>query len=71
MAGQPEREDSPAYLLKRLNQLEKEYTDLRKRTRPQVAVDQLTNIVAGLMTRVCDAEFPHSAISSAPSYKSR
>ncbi len=34
-AGNPEREDSPAYLLKRLQQLEQENTDLRKRTRPR------------------------------------
>jgi hypothetical protein len=57
-AGNPQREDSPAYLLKRLKQLEQENTDLRKRTRPQEAVDQLTNIVAGLKVRACDPDFP-------------
>ncbi len=51
-------EDSPAYLLKRLKQLEQENATLRKRTRPQEAVDQLTNIVVGLKTRSCDADFP-------------
>ena len=56
--GNPEREDSPAYLLKRLKQLEKENTDLRKRTRPQEAAEQLTELVSGLKTKACDSNFP-------------
>ncbi len=56
--GNPEREDSPAYLLKRLKLLEKENTDLRKRTRPQEAVEQLTELVSGLKTNACDSDFP-------------
>jgi hypothetical protein len=63
-AGNPEREDSPAYLLKRVKQLEQENTDLRKRTRPQEAVEQLTNIVAGLKTRACDADFPQQCFAA-------
>ncbi len=63
LAGNPEREDSPAYLLKRLKQLEQENTDLRKRTRPQEAVEELTNIVAGLKTKACDADFPRQCFA--------
>ena len=63
-AGNPEREDSPTYLLRRLKQLEHENTDLRKRSRPQEAVEQLTNIVAGLKTRACDADFPQHCFAA-------
>ena len=63
-AGNPEREDSPAYLLKRLKQLEKENTDLRKRTRPQEAVEQLTELVSGLKARACDADFPQRCFAA-------
>ena len=63
-AGNPERDDSPTYLLKRLKQLEQENTDLRKRTRPQEAVEQLTDIVAGLKTRACEAEFPQQCFAA-------
>ena len=62
--GNPEREDSPAYLLKRLKLLEKENTDLRKRTRPQEAVEQLSDTVAGLKARACDADFPQRCFAA-------
>jgi hypothetical protein len=65
-AGNPEREDSPAYLLKRLKQLEQENTDLRKRTRPQEAVEQLTEIVSGLKAKACDADFPQRCFAALP-----
>jgi hypothetical protein len=63
-AGNPEREDSPAYLLKRLKQLEQENATLRKRTRPQEAVEQLSDTVAGLKARACDADFPQRCFAA-------
>jgi hypothetical protein len=63
-AGNPEREDSPAYLLKRLKQLEQENATLRKRTRPQEAAEQLTELVSGLKARACDADFPQRCFAA-------
>ncbi len=47
-AGNPEREDSPTYLLKRLKQLEQEKATLRqkKRSRPEDAAAQLLGLEA-------------------------
>ncbi len=61
-AGNPEREDSPAYLHKRLKQLEQENAALRKRTRPQEAVVQLTDIVTG--DQGLHADFPQRCFAA-------
>ena len=55
-AGNPEREDSPTYLLKRLKQLEQENATLReakKRSRPEDAAADLTDLVTELKHRSC------------------
>jgi hypothetical protein len=59
-AGNSEREDSPAYLLKRLKQLEQENAALRqkKRSRPEDAAAKLKELVTGLKHQSCAAEFP-------------
>jgi hypothetical protein len=44
--------------------LEKENSDLRKRSRPQEAVEELTNIVAGLKSKACDADFPQECFAA-------
>ena len=50
VAGYPEREDSPTYLLKRLKQLEHENATLcqKKRSRPEDAAADLQEPVAEL-----------------------
>ena len=59
-AGNPEREDSPTYLLKRLKQLEQENAALRqkKRSRPEDAAAELKELVTELKHQSCAAEFP-------------
>ena len=59
-AGDPERGDSPAYLLKRLKQLEQEDATLRqnKRIRHEDAAAELTVLVTELKHKCCAAEFP-------------
>jgi len=59
-AGNPEREDSPAYLLKRLKQLEQENASLRqkKRSRPEDAAAELKELVTELKHRSCAPDFP-------------
>ena len=59
-AGNPEREDSPAYLLKRLKQLEEENATLRqkKRSRPEDAAAELKELVIELKHRSCAPDFP-------------
>jgi hypothetical protein len=54
-AGNPEREDSPTYLLKRLKQLEQENATLRqkKRIRPDDAAAELKELVIELKHRSC------------------
>jgi hypothetical protein len=57
-AGNPEREDSPTYLLKRLKQLEQENATLRqatKRSRPEDAAADLTDLVTELKHSLCAA----------------
>jgi hypothetical protein len=59
-AGNPEREDSPTYLLKRLKQLEQENAALRqkKRSRPEDAAAELKELVTELKHRSCAPDFP-------------
>jgi hypothetical protein len=59
-AGNPEREDSPTYLLKRLKQLEQENATLRqkKRSRPEDASAELKELVTELKHRSCATDFP-------------
>ncbi len=59
-AGDPEREDSPAYLLQRLKQLEQENAALRqnKRSRPEDAAAELKKMVIELKHRSCAPDFP-------------
>jgi hypothetical protein len=59
-AGNPEREDSPTYLLKRLKQLEHENASLRqnKRSRPEDAAAELKELVIELKHKSCAADFP-------------
>ena len=59
-AGNPEREDSPTYLLKRLKQLEQENVTLRqkKRSRPEDASAELKELVTELKHRSCATDFP-------------
>ncbi len=59
-AGNPEREDSPAYLLKRLKELEQENATLRqkKRSRPEDAAAELKELVTELKHRSCAPDFP-------------
>jgi hypothetical protein len=59
-AGNPEREDSPAYLLKRLKQLERENAALRqkKRRRPEDAAAELKELVTELKHKSCAPHFP-------------
>ena len=59
-AGNPEREDSPTYLLKRLKQLEQENAALRqkKRSRPEDAAAELKVLVTELKHKSCALDFP-------------
>jgi hypothetical protein len=59
-AGNPEREDSPTYLLKRLKQLEQENATLRqkKRSRPEDAAAELKELVIELKHKSCAPDFP-------------
>jgi hypothetical protein len=59
-AGNPEREDSPTYLLKRLKQLEQENAALRqkKRSRPEDAAAELKELVTELKHKSCALDFP-------------
>jgi hypothetical protein len=58
-AGNPEREDSPTYLLKRLEQLEHENATLRqKRSRPEDAAAELKELVSELKHQSCAPDFP-------------
>jgi hypothetical protein len=59
-AGNPEREDSPTYLLKRLKQLEHENASLRqkKRSRPEDAASELKELVIELKHKSCAPDFP-------------
>jgi hypothetical protein len=59
-AGNPEREDSPTFLLKRLKQLEQENATLRKAKRisPEDAAAELKELVSELKHQSCAAEFP-------------
>jgi hypothetical protein len=59
-AGNPEREDSPTYLLKRLKQLEQENAALRqkKRSRPEDAAAELKELVIELKHMSCAPDFP-------------
>ena len=59
-AGDPERGDSPAYLLKRLKQLEQGDATLRqnKRSRPEDAAAELKELVTELRHQSCAARFP-------------
>jgi hypothetical protein len=57
-AGNPEREDSPAYLLKRLKQLEQENASLRQKRRPEDAAAELKELVTELKHRSCAPDFP-------------
>jgi hypothetical protein len=60
-AGNPEREDSPAYLLKRLKQLEQgKNATLRqkKRSRPEDAAAELKELVTELRHKSCAPDFP-------------
>ena len=67
-AGYPEREDSPTYLLKRINQLEQENNELRckKRTRPDDAALELKDLVNQLKRRSCDPDFPEVCLTALP-----
>jgi hypothetical protein len=67
-AGNPEKEDSPAYLLKRVRDLEAENQELRKgkRTRASDAADRIKTMVAGLKERACDASFPAQCVEALP-----
>jgi hypothetical protein len=55
----PEREDSPTYLLKRLKQLEHEYASLheKKRSRPEDAASELKELVIELKHKSCAPDF--------------
>jgi len=59
-AGNPEREDSPAYLLKRLKELEQGNATLRqaKRSRPEDSAAELEELVTELNHRSCAPDFP-------------
>jgi hypothetical protein len=59
-AGNPERKDSPTYLLKRLKQFEQENAALRqkKSSRPEDAAAELKELVTELKHQSCAAEFP-------------
>ena len=61
-AGNPEREDSPTYLLKRLKQLEQENASLRqkKRSRPEDAAAELKELVTELKHSRALQTFPRS-----------
>ena len=66
-AGNPEREDSATYLLKRVKQLERENAALqvqvqvvsvKKRRRPEDAAAELKELVSELKQAACSADFP-------------
>jgi hypothetical protein len=64
-AGNPEREDSPWYLLRRVKQLERENAALqvqvlqvKKRRRPEDAAAELKELVIDLKQAACSPDFP-------------
>ena len=65
-AGNPEREDSPTYLLKRLKQLEQENAALRqkKRIRPEDAAAELKELVTELKHKSCAPDFPEQCAAA-------
>jgi hypothetical protein len=65
-AGNPEREDSPTYLLKRLKQLEQENATLRqaKRSRPEDAAAELKELVTELKHKSCAPDFPEQCAAA-------
>jgi hypothetical protein len=66
--GNPEKEDTPSYMAKRVRELEAELAEVKatKRTRTTDAIDQLKEIVARLKDKCTASDFPAQCAAALP-----